>query len=103
MALAFCPPRALLTRLENASGKRVRFHYPELVASTPTTNRRIPVFVTVDDAPTAHTHHILKALADCGDGKALFFVIGEYAQHNPEALRAIVRAIAWAITTVPTT
>jgi peptidoglycan/xylan/chitin deacetylase (PgdA/CDA1 family) len=93
LGLAFFPPRALLDRLSRASGGRVIFRVPpgprgDSVAH----DGRISVYLTIDDAPTAHTHHILLALEECGQGKAMFFVIGDYALAAPEALRDIVRA-----------
>lgn len=86
--LAFCPPRSVLDRVAEWTQGRVLFY-----ANAPKPiNDRIPVFLTIDDAPTPHTHHILEALEECGQGKALFFVIGEYANANPQCLQAIVQA-----------
>lgn len=116
LAIAFVPPRSLLRYLEESSGGRVRFSYAkantnsllrsiEESNSVPKPDRfsyakeglaqeqngRISVFLTIDDAPSPYTHHILDALKECGNGHALFFVIGDYAQKSPDGLEAIVQ------------
>lgn len=86
-SLLLSPPRFLLDFL--ASKTEVTFRFPS--SEEKTLDKKVNVYLTVDDVPSAHTHLIVDALRDCDNGKALFFVIGERAKQYPDVLRTLVR------------
>jgi peptidoglycan/xylan/chitin deacetylase (PgdA/CDA1 family) len=87
--LILAPPRGLLGYISAESG--VVFDFRN--RSSLDANGTKTVYLTIDDSPTSEgTPLILEALKDCGDSKALFFVIGEYAEKAPDVLCDIVRA-----------
>lgn len=87
--LVMAPPRVLLAELSRLSG--VFFRFPPSDADK---SRVREVYLTIDDAPSPHTHLILDAIGECQRGgnkaRATFFVIGESAQKNASVVRSIV-------------
>src|SRR5579871_5859357 len=110
--ISFCPPAALLRWLERRS-PTVRYSLPPLEPPKALERRsfstdirqpsvdefgsdeRPVIYLTVDDAPSAHTGLILDALAEpdpIGPHSAMFFVIGSYVVRHSNELRAIFKA-----------
>jgi chitooligosaccharide deacetylase len=92
-AVAMAPPRIVLDKLAEASGGLVYFRFntkPDGGEGDATAT--IPVHVTIDDAPSAHTFLILDALAQIESHRAVatWFVIGQNAKSNPDVLKQIV-------------
>ena len=79
------PPRLLLDFITSKTDVIFRFPSPRKTSVL----EKQKVYLTVDDSPSAYTYLILDALRDCDNGKALFFVIGDYAKQYPDVLRAL--------------
>ena len=77
--LLFAPPAWLLRWIQRRSG--VVFHWDA---------PRPILYLTIDDAPSPFSHHILNALDECNQSKALFFVIGRLALNHPSVLKRIL-------------
>jgi len=74
------PPRFVLDYLSHRSAVHFRF---------PSQREGVTVYITIDDAPSPHTHLIIKALDECC-ARATFFAIGDQVRQYPDVVRSII-------------